>query len=74
MEDAQLQQREANLTALAAIGPRKKRPMEQTGSQVTLLPRPSIQRVTRVMLRDLLLCMEQDRFLCHSLPLYRAML
>ncbi|TNN77453.1 Transcription initiation factor TFIID subunit 4B [Liparis tanakae] len=74
MEDAQLQQREANLTALAAIGPRKKRPMEQTGSQVTLLPRPSIPRVTRVVLRDLLLCMEQDRFLCHSLPLYRAML
>uniref|UniRef100_A0A8C3ALE0 Transcription initiation factor TFIID component TAF4 C-terminal domain-containing protein n=1 Tax=Cyclopterus lumpus TaxID=8103 RepID=A0A8C3ALE0_CYCLU len=74
MEEAQLQQREANLTALAAIGPRKKRPLEQTESQVTLLPRQSIQRVTRVMLRDLLVCMEQDRFLCHSLPLYRAML
>ncbi|TMS19934.1 Transcription initiation factor TFIID subunit 4B [Larimichthys crocea] len=33
IEQAQLQQREANLTALAAIGPRKKRPMEQTESQ-----------------------------------------
>lgn len=34
MEEARLQQREANLTALAAIGPRKKRPLEQTESQV----------------------------------------
>lgn len=34
MEEAQLQQREANLTALAAIGPRRKRPLDQTGSQV----------------------------------------
>uniref|UniRef100_UPI0037E92778 transcription initiation factor TFIID subunit 4-like n=1 Tax=Semicossyphus pulcher TaxID=241346 RepID=UPI0037E92778 len=33
MEEAQLQQREANLTALAAIGPRRKRPLEQTESQ-----------------------------------------
>ncbi|KAG8003236.1 putative ATP-dependent RNA helicase DDX10 [Nibea albiflora] len=33
IEQAQLQQREANLTALAAIGPRKKRPVEQTESQ-----------------------------------------
>ncbi|XP_068563878.1 transcription initiation factor TFIID subunit 4 [Cebidichthys violaceus] len=74
IEEAQLQQREANLTALAAIGPRKKRPLEQTESQVTLLPRQGVQKVTRVMLGDLLLCMEQDHFLCHSLTLYRAML
>ncbi|XP_054452306.1 transcription initiation factor TFIID subunit 4-like isoform X2 [Anoplopoma fimbria] len=73
IEEAQLQQREANLTALAAIGPRKKRPLEQTESQVTLLPRQGVQRVTRVMLRDLLVCMEQDHFLCHSLTLYKAM-
>ncbi|XP_051233767.1 transcription initiation factor TFIID subunit 4 [Dicentrarchus labrax] len=74
IEDAQLQQREANLTALAAIGPRKKRPLEQTESQVTLLPRQGVQRVTRVMLRDLLVCMEEDHFLRHSLTLYKAML
>ncbi|XP_029285392.1 transcription initiation factor TFIID subunit 4-like isoform X2 [Cottoperca gobio] len=74
LEEAQLQQREANLTALAAIGPRKKIPLEQTESQVTVLPRQGVQRVTRVMLRDLLLCMEQDRFLCHSLSLYKSML
>ncbi|XP_041647641.1 transcription initiation factor TFIID subunit 4-like isoform X3 [Cheilinus undulatus] len=74
IEEAQLQQREANLTALAAIGPRKKRPLEQTESQMTLLPRQNIHRVTRVMLRDLLVCMEQDQFLRHSLTLYKAML
>ncbi|XP_044055802.1 transcription initiation factor TFIID subunit 4 isoform X2 [Siniperca chuatsi] len=74
IEEAQLQQREANLTALAAIGPRKKRPLEQIESQVTLLPRPGLQRVTRVMLRDLLVCMEQDHFLRHSLSLYKAMI
>lgn len=34
IEEAQLQQREANLAALAAIGPRRKRPLDQTDSQV----------------------------------------
>ncbi|XP_010784139.1 transcription initiation factor TFIID subunit 4B-like, partial [Notothenia coriiceps] len=74
MEQAQVQQREANLTALAAIGPRRKRPLELTEGQVPVLPRQCVQRVSRVMLRDLLLCMEQDRFLRHSLTLYKAML
>lgn len=36
MEEAQLQHREANLTALAAIGPRRKRALEQPDSQVSL--------------------------------------
>ncbi|KAF3835595.1 hypothetical protein F7725_028153 [Dissostichus mawsoni] len=74
IEQAQVQQREANLTALAAIGPRRKRPLELTEGQVPVLPRQCVQRVSRVMLRDLLLCMEQDRFLRHSLTLYKAML
>ncbi|KAM8875398.1 transcription initiation factor TFIID subunit 4-like [Spinachia spinachia] len=74
MEEAQLQQREVDIAALAAIGPRKKRPLEPTVSQMTALPRLAVQRVTRVMLRDLLLCMEQHHFLCHSLSLYKAML
>uniref|UniRef100_A0A671XCK8 Transcription initiation factor TFIID component TAF4 C-terminal domain-containing protein n=2 Tax=Sparus aurata TaxID=8175 RepID=A0A671XCK8_SPAAU len=74
MEEAQMQQREANLTALAAIGPRKTRPVEQTENQVTLLPRQGVHRVNRVMLRDLLVLMEEDHFLRHSLPLYKAML
>ncbi|KAG7228916.1 hypothetical protein INR49_008694, partial [Caranx melampygus] len=33
IEEAQLQQKEANLAALAAIGPRRKRPVEQTVNQ-----------------------------------------
>ncbi|XP_061894635.1 transcription initiation factor TFIID subunit 4-like isoform X1 [Entelurus aequoreus] len=74
LEEAQLQQREANMAALAAIGPRKKRAASQMEGQVLLPPRPGFQRVTRVMLRDLLLCMEQDHFLRRSLTLYRAML
>ncbi|TWW57430.1 TFIID subunit 4B Transcription initiation factor [Takifugu flavidus] len=74
IEEAQMQKREANLTALAAIGPRRKRPLEQPESQVAVLPRPGLQRGTRITLRDLLLCMELDPFLCHSLLLYKAML
>ncbi|XP_074523815.1 transcription initiation factor TFIID subunit 4-like isoform X2 [Halichoeres trimaculatus] len=74
MEEAQLQQKEANLTALAAIGPRRRRPLEQTEGQMTLLHRQSVHRATRVMLRDLLVCMEQDHFLRRSLTLYKAML
>ncbi|XP_075342286.1 transcription initiation factor TFIID subunit 4-like [Odontesthes bonariensis] len=74
IEEAQLQHREANLTALAAIGPRKKRPMDQIENQVSLLPRQGVQRVTRVMLKDLLVCMEQEHFLRHSLTFYKAML
>lgn len=37
LEEAQLQQREANLTALAAIGPRRKRPLEPADTQVSLV-------------------------------------
>uniref|UniRef100_A0A7N8WYM0 Transcription initiation factor TFIID component TAF4 C-terminal domain-containing protein n=1 Tax=Mastacembelus armatus TaxID=205130 RepID=A0A7N8WYM0_9TELE len=74
IEEAQLQQRETNLTALAAIGPRRKRTVEESQVGVLLLPRQGVQRMTRLMLRDLLLCMEQDHFLHHSLILYKAML
>ncbi|XP_024909837.1 transcription initiation factor TFIID subunit 4-like [Cynoglossus semilaevis] len=74
IEEAQLQQREANITALAAIGPRRKRPVEQSEGQVCVLPRQDVSRVTRVVLRDLLVCMEQENFLRHSLTLYKAML
>lgn len=48
--------------------------MADISFQVTLLPRQGVQRVTRIMLRDLLACMEQDHFLRCSLTLYRAML
>ncbi|XP_051879588.1 transcription initiation factor TFIID subunit 4-like isoform X2 [Pristis pectinata] len=88
LELAQLAQREANLAALAAIGPRKRKtpdsPSLGTGSEglssggnalgVTRPPSFLRQRVTRVNLRDLLLCLEQDRATNHSLLLYRAYL
>uniref|UniRef100_A0A8C5TA10 TATA-box binding protein associated factor 4b n=1 Tax=Malurus cyaneus samueli TaxID=2593467 RepID=A0A8C5TA10_9PASS len=86
LELAQMQQREANLTALAAIGPRKKRPLDSTNiglngnriapgsSGFSLTKQMLCPRVTRVCLRDLIFCMEQERELKHSLHLYRALL
>uniref|UniRef100_A0A4W3GWD0 Transcription initiation factor TFIID subunit 4-like n=1 Tax=Callorhinchus milii TaxID=7868 RepID=A0A4W3GWD0_CALMI len=92
MELAQMQQREANLTALAAIGPRKRKlpnspalaagnegasggaiALGGLGSSVMgrLHARP---RLTRVNLRDLLFCLDQEREMKHSLLLYRSYL
>ncbi|XP_066186262.1 transcription initiation factor TFIID subunit 4B [Sylvia atricapilla] len=90
LELAQMQQREANLTALAAIGPRKKRPLDSSSiasgleglnsngiagsSGFSLTKQMLCPRVTRVCLRDLIFCMEQEREMKHSLHLYRALL
>ncbi|KAM8811025.1 transcription initiation factor TFIID subunit 4B [Eudromia elegans] len=89
LELAQMQQREANITALAAIGPRKKRPLDSSnigledlnghgiapGSLGFSLTKPLLHpRITRVCLRDLIFCMEQEREMRHSLALYRALL
>ncbi|KAM4906879.1 transcription initiation factor TFIID subunit 4B [Sylvia borin] len=90
LELAQMQQREANLTALAAIGPRKKRPLDSSNigsgleglnsngiagsSGFSLTKQMLCPRVTRVCLRDLIFCMEQEREMKHSLHLYRALL
>nr|XP_015209338.1 PREDICTED: transcription initiation factor TFIID subunit 4B isoform X1 [Lepisosteus oculatus] len=83
LELAQMQQRDANLTALAAIGPRKKRPLDSqvngSGSEgssgLSAVPKSwLLQRTTRASLRDLLFCMEQQPSLRHSLALYRALL
>uniref|UniRef100_A0A8C0G8U4 TATA-box binding protein associated factor 4b n=1 Tax=Chelonoidis abingdonii TaxID=106734 RepID=A0A8C0G8U4_CHEAB len=91
LELAQMQQKEANLTALAAIGPRKKRPLDSPnlGSGLEVLkclvfasgsPGFSLTkqlfrpRITRVCLRDLIFCMEQEREMKRSLALYRALL
>ncbi|KAL0978586.1 hypothetical protein UPYG_G00172550 [Umbra pygmaea] len=87
----QLRQKEANLTALAAIGPRKKRKVEAAaaaggaeGSGCS--PSASAsgssgasrqftrQRITRVNLRDLLFCLENERDTSHSHLLYRGFL
>ncbi|XP_076607861.1 transcription initiation factor TFIID subunit 4 isoform X2 [Chaetodon auriga] len=90
-ELAQMRQREANLTALAAIGPRKKRKIldspsssaaaEGSGSGPSLSggagssgSRPTRQRITRVNLRDLLFCLENERFTSRSHFLYKGFL
>ncbi|XP_042358968.1 transcription initiation factor TFIID subunit 4-like [Plectropomus leopardus] len=90
-ELAQMRQREANLTALAAIGPRKKRKIldspsssaaaEGSGTGPSLSggagssgSRPTRQRITRVNLRDLLFCLENERFASHSHFLYKGFL
>ncbi|XP_069907745.1 transcription initiation factor TFIID subunit 4 isoform X1 [Oryctolagus cuniculus] len=89
-ELAQLRQRDANLTALAAIGPRKKRRADWPGtagaegsgpgsavpgSSGVGTPRQfTRQRITRVNLRDLIFCLENERETSHSLLLYKAFL
>ncbi|KAM3928092.1 transcription initiation factor TFIID subunit 4B [Leptodactylus fuscus] len=83
LELEQIQYREANLTALAAIGPRRKRPLDTSiqngfhtsGSSAYSIPKSIfLPRITRVSLRDLIFCMEQERTTKHSLSLYRALL
>lgn len=89
-ELAQMMQREANLTALAAIGPRKKRKIGEissssaasegceTGSSLSGAAaagsRPKRQRITRVTLRDLLFCLENQRSTSRSHLLYKGFL
>nr|XP_010952663.1 transcription initiation factor TFIID subunit 4 [Camelus bactrianus] len=90
-ELAQMRQRDANLTALAAIGPRKKRKVDSPGpgsgaegsgpgsavpgSSGIGTPRQfTRQRITRVNLRDLIFCLENERETSHSLLLYKAFL
>lgn len=90
-ELAQIRQRDANLTALAAIGPRKKRKLdspalgtdaEGSGSSASSSAGLSggasrqftRQRITRVNLRDLLFCLENEKESTRSQLLYRALL
>ncbi|KAM5303949.1 transcription initiation factor TFIID subunit 4B [Glossophaga mutica] len=88
LELAQIQQRDANLTALAAIGPRKKRPLESgsgneslkdnslaSGTSSLIVTKQLLRpRITRVCLRDLIFCMEQEREMKYSRALYLALL
>ncbi|XP_076410881.1 transcription initiation factor TFIID subunit 4B isoform X3 [Peromyscus maniculatus bairdii] len=86
LELAQIQYRDANLTALAAIGPRKKRLLESgnegfkdnpsaSGTSSLTATKPLLRpRITRICLRDLIFCMEQERELKYSRALYLALL
>ncbi|XP_010779106.1 transcription initiation factor TFIID subunit 4 isoform X2 [Notothenia coriiceps] len=90
-ELAQIRQREANLAALAAIGPRKKRKMDspvrgasaegsgagpsQPGGSGAASSRQFMrQRITRVNLKDLLFCLENERETSCSHLLYKGFL
>ncbi|XP_023812499.1 transcription initiation factor TFIID subunit 4 [Oryzias latipes] len=91
LELAQIRQREANLAALAAIGPRKKRktdspvkgagadgsssgPSQPGGSGGAGSRQFTRQRITRVNLRDLLFCLENEKETSHSQLLYKGFL
>ncbi|ELT99952.1 hypothetical protein CAPTEDRAFT_223724 [Capitella teleta] len=85
----QMRQREANLTALAAIGPRKKRKVDgpegnaaSPGASSSAAPgnfpaqRPGVARprIKRVNLRDLIFVLEQEREMNKSSLLYKTFL
>ncbi|KAL3274954.1 hypothetical protein HHI36_019730 [Cryptolaemus montrouzieri] len=85
VEMEELRQREANATALKAIGPRKKPRLEgdtqQNGLQSNLngsgsfRPGQSIrQRMKKVTIRDLQFLFEAERDLCRSKLLYKSYL
>ncbi|XP_027702814.1 transcription initiation factor TFIID subunit 4B-like isoform X1 [Vombatus ursinus] len=90
LELAQMQQRDANITALAAIGPRKKRPLDSVvgsgieglngnalasgSSSLTVTKQLFRPRITRVCLRDLIFYMEQEKGMKYSRALYHALL
>lgn len=84
----ELRQREANLTALQAIGPRKKPKLDTGGATATPgnvsglsaassgLNRqlPMRPRVKRVNIRDMLFLLEQEKDTCRSTTLYKSYL
>ncbi|XP_064640682.1 transcription initiation factor TFIID subunit 4-like [Lineus longissimus] len=88
MEMEEVRQREANLTALAAIGPRKKRktepvntsqgpdvPLSAAGSSSSSSQRNALRpRAKRVNLRDLIFLLEQERESAKSKLLYQTYL
>ncbi|CAA9995286.1 unnamed protein product [Nesidiocoris tenuis] len=78
-EMEELRQREANLTALLAIGPRKKPKMDESAGSPssagssTIAPLMTLRpRVKRVCMRDLLTMMEQEKETARSLLLYKS--
>ncbi|KAM7358340.1 TBP-associated factor 4 isoform 2-T5 [Cochliomyia hominivorax] len=85
-EMEELRQRDANMTALQAIGPRKKLKLDGDGASSGLgsginsvlgpsvAPAPLRPRIKRVNLRDMLFFMEQERETCRSQMLYKAYL
>ncbi|XP_065358968.1 transcription initiation factor TFIID subunit 4 isoform X2 [Calliphora vicina] len=85
-EMEELRQRDANMTALQAIGPRKKLKLDSEGASSgagsgtnnvlgpSAAPAPLRPRIKRVNLRDMLFFMEQERETCRSQMLFKAYL
>lgn len=87
-EMEELRQREANLTALQAIGPRKKPKLDIAGSTNSTGGTPGANasasglnrqmpmrpRLKRVNFRDLLFLLEQEKETCRSTTLYKSYL
>uniref|UniRef100_L7M9B3 Putative transcription initiation factor n=1 Tax=Rhipicephalus pulchellus TaxID=72859 RepID=L7M9B3_RHIPC len=84
-EMEEMRQREANMTALLAIGPRKKLKTENSGNaggglgsgsglNNSFSKLPMRPRVKRVNLKDILFLMEQERDSIHSTLLYKSYL
>ncbi|CRL06913.1 CLUMA_CG019583, isoform A [Clunio marinus] len=87
-EMEELRHREANNTALQAIGPRKKPKMDPDASTVTTpssgviggtptgikTPAQPRPRIKRVNMRDMIFYMEQEKDSCRSTMLYKAYL
>ncbi|XP_078607072.1 transcription initiation factor TFIID subunit 4-like isoform X2 [Branchiostoma floridae x Branchiostoma japonicum] len=75
-----IRNQEANMTALMAIGPRKKRKVDSPGpgSSSSFTPGASVQpvrpRTKRANLRDLIFLLEQEKETCKSNMLYKAYL
>lgn len=85
VEMEQLRTRDANITALQAIGPRKKPKLDTAGStnntpsanaSVSGLNRqmPMRPRLKRVNFRDLVFLLEQEKETCRSTTLYKSYL
>ncbi|XP_055688279.1 transcription initiation factor TFIID subunit 4-like [Lutzomyia longipalpis] len=84
-EMEELRQRDANLTALQAIGPRKKPRLDGEISSTTvagasgagstgMASTPLRPRIKRVNMRDMLFYLEQEKDTCRSRMLYKAYL
>lgn len=73
-EMEELRQREANMTALQAIGVRKKPRLDLPGTTGSFNQVPSRPRVKRVNLRDLLFLLEEEKATARSPVLYKAYL
>jgi len=73
-EMEELRQREANLTALQAIGVRKKPRLDLAGTTGSFNQVPLRPRVKRVNVRDLLFLLEEEKATARSPMLYKAYL